>query len=264
MDQVSRPLQIVLILALAFAGLWFVALRPKSESSSAPAPAPSPAAPAPAQGGTSPPANGAQPGKSALPGGLGRAVDKARATKAQGDAAAARADAGGSQNAPATPAQRLAANSNGVVAAGGVALGMFTTALQRAVGDFAAARTGGAAPRQVVRAGARSSRTGASPGKVRLALARGHAVVLLFYNARASDDRAVRGELAQVGRRGGKVDVWAVSIRGLPRFKSVLGQTQVLQSPTVVVLDRGSDPVLFPGFTDHAELDQAAAVALRR
>ena len=49
MDQVSRPVQIVLVLVLGFAGLWFVALRPKSDDGGgAPAPAPTPAAQTPA------------------------------------------------------------------------------------------------------------------------------------------------------------------------------------------------------------------------
>jgi hypothetical protein len=270
MDQVSRPLQIVLILALAFAGLWFVALRPKSESTSTPAPA------------TTTPA---APKKSAVPGPAGDALDKARETKAQGDAAAAQADATGeepaAQNTPATPvtkpppapakpksstatpAQSLVANSNGVVSAGGLALGMLTAAVQRAV-DVDLPR-GSAAPRQAVRTGKRSSRPGyATPGKVRRALAGGHAVVLLFYSARGSDDRAVRGELAAVSRRRGKVNVWAVSVRGLPRFKNILRSAQVIQSPTVVVLGRSTEPVLFPGYTDRGEIDQATAVVLGR
>src|SRR4051812_42710914 len=102
MDQVSRPLQILLILVLGFAGLWFVALRPKKDTGGAPAPAPAPAASAPAT---------STPQKSAIPGGLGRAVDKARQTKVQGDAAAAArpdqldAAAAGTQNTTEAPVQ---------------------------------------------------------------------------------------------------------------------------------------------------------------
>src|SRR5687768_11327288 len=73
MDQVSRPMQVLLIGTLAFAALWFVALRPKADTTSPAAPAAGTQAPAPAK-------------KSAIPGGLGDSVDKARATKAQGDA----------------------------------------------------------------------------------------------------------------------------------------------------------------------------------
>ena len=63
MSELSRPFQVGLVLVLAFAALWFVALR---KHSATPAPTPTHAA-------NSAPA----PHKSAIPGGLGRAVDKA-------------------------------------------------------------------------------------------------------------------------------------------------------------------------------------------
>jgi len=232
MDQVSRPVQIVLVLVLGFAGLWFVALRPKSDDGGgAPTPAPAPAAQTPA----AKPDAAAPPKKSPIPGGLGRAVDKANATKAQGDAAAAAADAP-EQNTNATPVQTPPAKP--VVKAA------------KPAPKVTVSGTG------VVRPGF------ATPAKIRAALARRHVVVLLFFTARASDDRAVRSELAAVDRRGGRVQVYGVSVRGLSRFKSVLQGVQVLQSPTVVVLSH-RPPYVFPGFTDRAEIDQAAAVALR-
>jgi hypothetical protein len=266
MDQVSRPLQILLILVLGFAGLWFVALRPKKDTGGAPAPAPAPAASAPAT---------STPQKSAIPGGLGRAVDKARQTKVQGDAAAATrpdqldAAAAGTQNtteapvqtpptAPAKPADRSPTVGASVTIgrAGTVAFGRIDVGVHRAMSASDAAIA-------ARRAAHRSARPGfATPAKVRAALAKRHVVVLLFFNARASDDRAVRGEIAAVNRRGGRVQVYGVSIRGLPRFKNVMKGVQVLQSPTVVVLSHRT-PYLFPGYTDRAEIDQAAAVALR-
>src|SRR5207247_11412515 len=93
MSEVSRPLQVVLVLALAFAGLWFVALRPKTGGGGAPATQPVTAHPAqPA------------PKKSSLPGGLGRSVDKANAAKRQRDSAAAASDrAGAAPDSGTTP-----------------------------------------------------------------------------------------------------------------------------------------------------------------
>jgi hypothetical protein len=87
-------------------------------------------------------------------------------------------------------------------------------------------------------------------------------VALLFWDATSSDDRAVRAELSRVDRRRGHVDAWAVSVRGLGRFKNVLRGIDVLQSPTVVVLARGADPRVLTGYTDHAEIDQATLLAL--
>jgi hypothetical protein len=262
MDQVSRPLQIVLVVVLGFAGLWFMALRPKPGGRGGSAPAPAPAVQAPA------------PKKSAIPGGLGSAVDKARAAKLQGDAAAAarpgQVDAKAdpqAQNTPATPVQappakppvsaakpsspQVATGSVALVSAGSAAFGLVRTGLDDTAGAKGLSSAAG------------EGRPGfATPGKIRAALAQRHVVVLLFFSADSADDRAVRNDLGAVNRRGGRVDVWAVSVRGLPRFKNVMQGVQVLQSPTVVVLSR-SNPYVFPGFTDHAEIDQAAAVALR-
>ena len=273
MDQVSRPFQIVLVLVLGFSGLWFFALRPKADDGGGGAPAPAPAAQTPpAQSGAAAPAK-----KSPIPGGLGRAVDKANSTKAQGDAAAAKADAP-EQNTTATPVQtppaqpvvktakpapQVAVSGTGLVRAGTVAIGLVNTGVDKAIG----AKTGIAgvkhSPAHRPAKVARDARPGfASPAKVRAALAKRHVVVLLFFSARSSDDRAVRRELGAVDSRGGRVQVWGVSVRGLSRFKNVLQGVQVLQSPSVVVLSH-SKPYVFPGYTDHAEIDQAAAVALR-
>jgi hypothetical protein len=215
MTEVSRPLQVVLILTAAFAGLWFVALRPKGDNAAAPAPAKTQPAPK----------------KSSLPGGLGNAVDKAKATQAQGNAAAAAADgkpAPASATPTATPATPTPAPAR-------------PAPVHRAT-------------RQVVR--------GVTPGSVRQALRADRVAVLLFYNPLSADDRAVRGELGSVDRRGGHVAVWSVGVNGLGRFKNVLRGIDVVQSPSVVVLSRKGQPRVLEGYTDHAEIDQATLVAL--
>ncbi|MGI8513171.1 MAG: hypothetical protein ACR2NH_11165, partial [Solirubrobacteraceae bacterium] len=89
MDQVSRPFQILLVLTFAFAALWFTALRPKAAEVSPPA--------APTAQATGAP-------KSAIPGGLGTAVDRARAGRAQADASAARRPGDAGAATTSTPA----------------------------------------------------------------------------------------------------------------------------------------------------------------
>src|SRR5919108_688173 len=112
MSEVSRPLQVVLVLTVAFVGLWFVALRPKHAGSGSSAPKPTPGQPAkPA------------PKKSSLPGGLGRAVDKAHAAKRQGDAAATAPERAG-----AGP-QGGVTSDNAAVNAGAAAMGMVGAAV---------------------------------------------------------------------------------------------------------------------------------------
>ncbi len=270
MDQVSRPFQIVLVLVLGFGGLWFFALRPKADDGGGGTPAPAVQTP-PAKSDAAPAK------KSPIPGGLGRAVDKANSTKAQGDAAAANSDTP-AQNTTATPVQtppakpvvkpakpapKVAVSGTGLVRAGTVAIGLVNTGVDKAIGaktDIATVKHSTAHRPATV---PRGDRPGfANPAKIRAALAKRHVVVLLFFSARSSDDRAVRRELGAVNSRGGRVQVWSVSVRGLSRFKNILQDVQVLQSPTVVVLSHRK-PYVFPGYTDHAEIDQAAAVALR-
>jgi hypothetical protein len=228
MDHVSRPMQGLLLATVAFAALWFVALRPKAPASEPPASA------KPAKTSTTPTG---QP-KSSIPGGLGRAVDKAHDTKARGDAAAA---AQSNETAPAAkPAPASAAKPVSVAAA-----------------TPAAAKPAPAARPHPARA------TGV-PAGVRHALDRGHVVVLLFYSTGSSDDQLVRGEVSGVSRRGGKVLVKSVPVRKLSRYQDVLRGVQVLQTPTVVVLRQGQDPVLLAGYTDRAEIDKVSAALLRR
>jgi hypothetical protein len=232
MSEVSRPLQVVLILTLAFAGLWFVALRPKGDAATSTPPTPAPKTAAPAA-------------KSPIPGGLGSAVDKAKATKAQGAAAAAAADG------RAAPALKT------VPAPAAVKPAPIVKPAAQAVKPAAPA------PARVVHA-PRKTVTGVTPATVRHALSSGRVVALLFYSPVSSDDRAVRDELARVDRRSGHVVTLSVSVNGLARFRNVLHGVNVVQSPTVVVLGRKAPPRVLEGYTDHAEIDQATLVALLR
>ena len=91
----------------------------------------------------------------------------------------------------------------------------------------------------------------------------GHrAVVLLFFNRRAVEDRAVRRAVAGVDRRHGRVVVKAAPIGDVGRYRAITAGAQVLQSPTALVIapDRTARPVV--GFTTTAELDQAVGDAL--
>jgi hypothetical protein len=222
MDHVSRPMQALLLATVAFAALWFVALRPKAPASSPPQPA------APTHAATP-----AGHPKSAIPGGLGRAVDKAHAAKTQGDAAAAAASAQTATTAKPAPATAAAPKPTVV----------------------ASAKPAPAAKPRPARGG---------PARVQRELARGHVVVLLFYAPGSPDDGLVRGEVSGVSRHGGRVYVKSVRVARLSRYQDVLRGIQVLQTPTVVVLRQGRDPVLMAGYTDRTEVDKAAAALLRR
>jgi hypothetical protein len=233
MGQVSRPLQVVLVGALLFGAVWLVALRPKTGSGSSAPPArhPAPTSTSPATG----------PGSS-LPGSLGRAVTKARGAAGQSDAANQNLQqaAGGQAAATAQPAPITAQPPT---AAGPTAVG-------RSVGG-----TLGALP----------SRATASPTAVREAMSDGKVVVLLFFNPRGADDQLVRGELGQVSTHGGRAFIVSAPVREVSRFDSVTRGVQVLQSPTVLVIDRAHHARTLVGYTDRAEIGQwvSAAVAAR-
>jgi hypothetical protein len=94
------------------------------------------------------------------------------------------------------------------------------------------------------------------------ALDRKHAVVLLFWNRKGSDDRAVRHAVSAVNRRHGHVVVRAVPVAKIGRYEAITSGVQVMQSPTVLVIGADHKAKAIAGFTTTAELDQAAADAL--
>ena len=76
------------------------------------------------------------------------------------------------------------------------------------------------------------------PKDVRGAVKNRKVIVMLFYNNRSYDDRAVRRELSKVDRFGGQVFVDAHWIKSVGRYQAITGGVDVDQSPTVVVADR--------------------------
>jgi hypothetical protein len=227
MNQVSRPLQILLVAVLLFGAVYMLALRPKSDgSTSTPAKAAQPATTSPAQG----------PGSS-IPGSLGRAVTKARGAAGQSDAANQRvqqATGGGSTSTPTAPA-----------------------APARAPAASRAARSPRPAQHPVATPKATSSSAAVSA-----AIAKGRVVVLLFWNGQASDDRSVREELAHVSSHNGRVLIVAAPVRQVSLYGDSIRGVQVLQSPTIVVVDRRHRARTLVGYTDRAEIGQAVDVAL--
>jgi hypothetical protein len=305
MDQVSRPVQVALIATLAFAVLWFLALRPKVEE-----------VPPPPKNSTQ---KRAQGGKSALPGNLGNSVDQARAGQAQANQSAQQRQQQDAESqpgsppaqprpaparpAPARPAParsqaralglfgravgaragspsyragvqfgqaygRRLLSAGPAVSAPTVALGMLAITLGQA--NRAARSTPAAAPARTPRsavagAGASGGRRFASsvtPTQVDAALRSGKVVVLLFYNRLSSDDRAVRSELGSLPRRSGRVLVGHAPLREVSRFPSVTQGVQILQSPSVVVVNRRRQAQVLVGYTDRFEIEQRVANAL--
>jgi hypothetical protein len=94
------------------------------------------------------------------------------------------------------------------------------------------------------------------------ALADKKAVVLLFWNPKAADGRAVRRAVSAMDRRHGHVVVKAAPIAQVGRYESITSDAQVMQAPTALVIGPDRKARAITGITTTAELDQAAADAL--
>jgi hypothetical protein len=103
--------------------------------------------------------------------------------------------------------------------------------------------------------------TKAAPGskrpvaQVETALAQHKVVGLLFFNPSATDDLAVKSELAAASTRAGIVKV-AVPITDVAQFTMLNNSVPVSSSPTLVMIDRGGSASTISGFADRFEIAQ--------
>ena len=226
MPQISRPVQILLGVVVAFLAIWMVALRPKDDEAATPADDPT------AQQATQPNAPQTR---------FGNAVEAARNAAAAETAAAERsaqageeqegAQSAGSSSQPAKP------SSNGKPSPS-----RSTDSARSPRPRRAAARTG--------------------PAKVRAGLARGDVVVILFRDTRAPDDRAVVSELAGLDSRK-SVTYVSAPVTDVGDYGSVTSAVRVLQSPTVLVISPKRAVSVLTGLVDRATVDEAIAAARR-
>jgi hypothetical protein len=104
---------------------------------------------------------------------------------------------------------------------------------------------------------------GASPSAPLLrAIDAKRAVVLLFWNRKGSEDRAVRRAVSATNRHSGDVVVKVAPVKDVARYGAITRGAQVLQSPTVLVLAPGRKARAIVGFTTKGEIDQAVGDAL--
>jgi hypothetical protein len=298
MDQVSRPVQIALLAALSFAVLWFIALRPKDNGGGGGSAAPvAPVKASPANRGRSLPgglgkAVGNARKAQAQENGAAQRSDQASnslqnqpSTKlsptptAPTPAAAPKVAPKTGASAPAPAAVDVnnpsyafgagvgrGANGSGAFAAPAAAFGLFFASVVNpkaaSVASTASVATAPTPRPTSTRASAPAPRATSSPAAIQQGLAQGKVVVLLFWSNRSSDDQAVHSELSQVGSYGGRALVASAPIRDVSRYGAITSGIQVLQSPTIVVVDRLHRAKLLTGYTDHTEIGQAVASAL--
>jgi hypothetical protein len=90
------------------------------------------------------------------------------------------------------------------------------------------------------------------------------AVIVLFWNKRSAEDRAVRSEIARADRRDGRVVVRTVRVEDVGRYAAITQGAKVTESPTALVIspDRTAKPIV--GYTTTGEVDQAVGDALAK
>lgn len=229
MSQISPPFRIALIAMLAACALWFTVLRPKPPAADPPLPA--------------------APGTT----GLAHDVAAAKGAGAASDAANGRVQAatGGTaaKAAPKPAAAKAAAGGTAAKSAPTTAAKPATATPVVATPKPAAATPKPAAP--------------ADPSTPLIdALDRDRAVVLVFWNSRGADDKAVRRAAQGVNRRHGRVLVKVAPISSVGRYTAITQGVQILEAPTALVLAPGGKARVFAGLTSTPELDQAVADAL--
>jgi len=225
MSQISPPIRILLVCAVAFMAAWMLFLRPSTDAGT-------PAAEAPVPAATDRPveAGGAQADSLA-----GKAVEAANDATAATDARVERIENGTETAADASAAANAA------------------TATAPGSGQGAAAKP----------AEARDAATAGLPNRVAKALDRHKVTAILFWSPKSADDKAVRKALTGIDRHDGKVVAHATNIKKIARYQQITRGANVEQSPTVVVIDRNRTVKTLVGYVDRTTIDQAVADALR-
>jgi hypothetical protein len=253
MTQVSRPFQVGLAAVAVLAAVWLVALRGHSGSSgsgSAPAAAqqqaPQSSNPSPA---SSAPYTGSAPGIA----GLTRAVERARGAVALSERNAHQLQqqsdqASSSSAAAATPtgtssAQRASATRSASKPAAAHSPATKTPAP-------AAPHPGSALP--VSRA------TLSAQALVEAQLRAGKVVAILFWKPRAEVDQLVRSELLAAQRAlHGQLAVDSALASQAGAFGTFTRAVQVLQTPTILLVNRRGQTSSLTGLADTFSLQQA-------
>lgn len=225
MSQISPPIRILLVGAVVFLAAWMTVLKPKSEDV-VPTPAAAVAPPTAASGVAGAPAAQSAPGK----------------IVAQANQTAAKAGAANQAHAgEAAP----------------------TSATSKTAPAPATATAPGTKPSVPTAAETSAAKNAALPAPVAKAIAEHKTLVMLFWNSKAADDRAVRKALRGIDRHHGNVKVHVASIKDIGRYAPITRGVNVSQSPSVVIVDKKLAADLLTGYVDRVTIDQAVSDALR-
>lgn len=107
------------------------------------------------------------------------------------------------------------------------------------------------------------SRRTALPRPVQRALAADKVVVLLLWNPKGTDDKAVKSAVDSLPRRGGDVRVFSDTSRHASRYVRITSATDVSQTPTLVVVNRRGKARVATGYLDSQSVEQYVVDAFR-
>ena len=252
MSQVSRPVQIALVVVVLAGALWFLALRPHPPSGTG--------AQTPAPVATTPAPSSKAPGSS-LPlgfGGLARAVDKAHGAvnTAQAQANTLQRDSGAASSPTGTPVTTATATASAPRAP---AAGAATPPAATATGTHAATAPGAQTSTRAGSASAAKSAVPVTPAmKIKNELAAGKTVALLFWNPLATDDRAVYSALKALEKPHGSLVVTAATASQVTEYGTIVTAAQVIETPTVLLM-RGKSVESITDLQDPSDLRQSVS-----
>jgi hypothetical protein len=214
-SQISPPIRILLVLAIAVTGIYMLFMRPKAD--------------------VVPPAPSAPNVQTSAP-----AVSKAGkiAESAQGAVQAANGQLSAQESVDGVDAGETAAGTKSG-----------TETATPSSGDAAAA--------------AAENDLKGLPKPVAKALRKNKVLVLLFWNGKSADDKAVHAALKKVDRWDGRVSVQTASIKRISKYGRIARGVDVEQSPTIVVTDPDLKAETLIGYVDTTTIDQAVVDAFR-
>jgi hypothetical protein len=220
-DQVSKPVLIALIAAVALVGVKFTVLRSNSS------------------GGGSTPASATAPGQA----GLQSAVDKAN-------------NAVGVSKQSATRHEQAAATASGDASTSGGTVAPSTPAATKATPVKPAPAPKPAAPAKPAAKPLPELSPGDKSGPMLQNLNDGKVVVALFYNPHGSDDNAALRAVRAADRHHGRVIVHSIPIADVGDYDAITTGVQVLQAPTIIVMGPDHKARTIVGYTEVKEVDQ--------
>lgn len=253
MTHVSRPFQVGLAAVAVLVAVWLVALRGHSSPSgstpsAAQQQAPQSSEPAPT---SSSPYTGSAPGIA----GLTRAIEKARGAVASSERGAhqlqQQSDQASGSVAATAPSRPSGATAPAPSAAG------TSSASKAATSHVSATKTH--APAATHRGRLPVSRvTPPLQPRVEAQLKAGKIVAILFWNPHAEVDQVVRSELLAAQRAlHGQVAVELAAASQVGALGSFTRAVQVLQTPTILLVNPHGQTSSLTGLTDSFSLQQA-------